>query len=346
MHKAIVLTTINKPTEAVKRWSEQEDWHFIVVADRKTPKDWFCMRTLFIPEGAQMTKLGQAIPWNHYSRKMVGYITAIRGGAKVILDTDDDNYLKGEWLWPSFEAKYELLGASSVYSPPHVGNNPIGWVNVYSLFSDEVIWPRGFPLDHILQGRTWSHPNNGINVGVWQGLVDEDPDVDAIYRMTRGRMITFKERPPLALDYYSACPFNSQNTFWSEAMFPLMYLPVTVDNRVTDILRSLVAQPIMWVSGYRLGFTQACAVQKRNAHNLMDDFRAEMPLYAHAEDIISLVAGNVRQHRPIVDNMLSAYTALAYAGFVHRKELTALRAWIKEYKNAIQVRRRDARNQG
>ena len=37
--------------------------------------------------------------------------------------------------------------------------------------------------------------------------------------------------------------------FWSAL------LPTTVPGRVSDIWRSYVAQPILWASGYRLGFT-------------------------------------------------------------------------------------------
>ena len=41
-----------------------------------------------------------------------------------------------------------------------------------------------------------------------------------------------------------------------------MYLPTFVTFRFTDILRSYVAQPIMWNAGYRLGFTNATVTQK------------------------------------------------------------------------------------
>lgn len=37
--KYIVITSIHYPTEAVRRFSEIEDWQVVVVADLKTPKD-------------------------------------------------------------------------------------------------------------------------------------------------------------------------------------------------------------------------------------------------------------------------------------------------------------------
>ena len=35
-----------------------------------------------------------ALPWNSFGRKNVGYLFAIAHGAKVIWDFDDDNFLK------------------------------------------------------------------------------------------------------------------------------------------------------------------------------------------------------------------------------------------------------------
>ena len=50
-------------------------------------------------------------------------------------------------------------------------------------------------------------------------------------------------------------PFNTQNTLIRKELFALLYLPTYVTFRFTDILRGLVAQPIMWAAGYALGFT-------------------------------------------------------------------------------------------
>ena len=44
---------------------------------------------------------------------------------------------------------------------------------------------------------------------------------------------------------YSFSPFNSQNTIWFKAIFPLLYLPVTCNMRCTDIWRGLIALNIL-----------------------------------------------------------------------------------------------------
>ena len=79
------------------------------------------------------------------------------------------------------------------------------------------------------------------NVGVWQGLADEDPDVDAIYRLTSDTPCYFNERNPVVLAKGTVCPFNTQNTIIIKPLFNLLYLPTTATFRFTDILRGLVA---------------------------------------------------------------------------------------------------------
>ena len=40
MKKVIVSTSINKPTEAIKKFDSLKDWLLIVVGDKKTPKNY------------------------------------------------------------------------------------------------------------------------------------------------------------------------------------------------------------------------------------------------------------------------------------------------------------------
>jgi predicted AlkP superfamily pyrophosphatase or phosphodiesterase len=103
--KWIVITTINYPTEQVRRYSQMSDWRLIVVADRKTHIDWQNknnpVNCVFLSLEMQQTlnyKLIKLIPENSYTRKAIGYLYAIEHGAKWIYDTDDDNGPYGNWL--------------------------------------------------------------------------------------------------------------------------------------------------------------------------------------------------------------------------------------------------------
>src|SRR5258706_11752846 len=91
--KFIVITSIFKPKEAIQKFSAMKDHHLIVVGDKKTPADWHHDNCTFLNTDAQSRlcpSLADAIPFNHYGRKMTGYVYAIQQGADIIIDTDDD----------------------------------------------------------------------------------------------------------------------------------------------------------------------------------------------------------------------------------------------------------------
>lgn len=125
---------------------------------------------------------------------------------------------------------------------------------------------------------------------------------------------------------------------WDEAevealrreLFPLLYLPAHVTFRFTDILRGLVAQPLMWLAGFHLGFTSATVEQLRNPHDFLTDFASEMPCYLYPERIIEIVGGVARSSASLADNLMTAYRALHEAAIVTQDELVTLEAWLKD----------------
>jgi STELLO glycosyltransferases len=327
MNRFVVFTTINPPSEALQAWAKIDGLQLIGVGDKKTPVDWHLDGCKFLStwhqnNREQSNELVKLIPWNNYGRKMLGYQEAIKEGAEVIIDTDDDNIPKSDWSVPEFEGENFTTSVDRE------------WFNAYRVFSDKDIWPRGFPLEKIIDSRSQDQ-RLGLKttrVGVWQCLVDGDPDVDAIYRLTNNEPITFNERPPLVLGRGVWCPFNSQNTVWRKELFPLLYLPVTVSMRFSDILRSLVAQPIMAEKGgYQLGFTKANAVQKRNPHNYLDDFKEEVPVYLNAQRVINIVTKGLNWKRSLEHNICVAYLALKEEGIVKPDEITSLAFWLKSF---------------
>ena len=294
----------------------------VVVGDRKTPADWSCPPAVYLGPDANAGPLAAVLPWNHYSRKMLGYLHAIRLGADVIYDTDDDNVPKTEWAVPSFDGVYDCTPGD------------LGFVNLYASFTDQHIWPRGFPLSLIREGAAAvpdaDLTHQDVRVGVWQALADGDPDVDALYRLVDGRSCHFRSRAPIVLGEGTVCPFNTQSTAVRRELFPLLYLPSTVTFRFTDILRGLVAQPIMWAAGYRLGFTEATVVQDRNPHNLLSDFADEVPMYLRGADVPDLVSRAIEPGASVSENLIRAYSALHEARIVEAAEMSRLQAWLAE----------------
>lgn len=318
----IVVTTINNPTNGIIEFSKISSNRVIVVGDKKTPPAWESNNVLFYSLENQLKSdfdIAQKIPTNHYGRKMMGYLLAIKEGANIIVDTDDDNEPKSNWEIPSFEGTYD-------YIPSNLGS-----INIYSHFTDQVIWPRGLPLKSILNSTNFKDRiiKKSSKVGVWQGLADGDPDVDAIYRLTYGNACYFDDKAPIVLGKNTVSPFNSQNTIFRKELFPLLYLPSYVTFRFTDILRSLVAQSIMWLYGYELGFIKATVVQKRNEHDFLLDFISEIPMYKESQNVVHIVNSSISSHLDMSSNLLNAYLSLQKHDIVSKNEITLLESWLK-----------------
>lgn len=323
MSRYIVITSIFEPTNAVRSFAKMDGYKLIVVGDKKTPRGWNCNNVDYTgldkQEDSKFT-LANVLPYNHYCRKMLGYLKAIENGAEYIVDTDDDNIPKDNWQFPGFDNTFDCIADNK------------GFVNIYQLYTDQKIWPRGLPLNLVNKQFALDDclENKECKVGIWQGLADEDPDVDAIYRLTCDTPCYFKERDPVVLGKGTLSPFNSQNTLIRKELFPLLYLPTYVTFRFTDILRSLVAQPIMWLYDYQLGFTNATVVQKRNRHDYMKDFISEIPMYQHGEIIIDLVSTSISKSESMETNLYNAYKALLKENIVCDKEMITLDAWLND----------------
>jgi len=325
----IVITSINSPTSAIKAYAELEEFQLVVVGDRKSPKDWECGNSRFLNLELQK-KLGftleNLLPENHYSRKMLGYLLSIKSGANVIVDTDDDNIPKDGYFIPNFRG--DFLKTKS----------DLDFINIYNLFTDQPIWPRGLPIDQIQRNDSEiTLSSEPCAVGIFQGLADGDPDVDAIYRLTSDSACNFYNRDPIVLSKGTISPFNSQNTFFKKELFPLLYLPTTVTFRFTDILRGLVAQPIMWELGFELAFSGPSVIQIRNPHDYFQDFLSEIPMYVNSRKVIDLVKESVRDGGDIFEMLINAYALLEKAQIVESRELECLSAWIDDLKKVSQI---------
>jgi len=323
--KAVILTSINPPTPAVAQFAALPDWDVLVVGDLKTPCDWHCPAVQYVSAAMQKAlpfKVIRHLPWNHYARKMIGYLLAAREGAVLLAESDDDNLPEANWQFPELEGCYDQIPAGRDI------------VNIYSLFTRQPIWPRGFPLTRIRTPASTLDPAaltpQSVRIGIWQALADDDPDVDAIYRLTSNMPCRFARQAPVVLPPQTFSPFNSQNTAFRRELLPLMYLPARVNFRVTDILRGYVAQPILWAAGYHLGFLGPTVRQERNAHDLLADFTSELPLYTDIERIMALVSESVQSGASISDNLTNVYHHLARHGVVTEAELDLLAAWLED----------------
>lgn len=319
--KYIVMTSINEYNNVMEAYAAIEGWQLIVVGDRKGPSNIPDKRIIFLDFESQKDLCLDYVslcPENHYSRKNIGYLYAMSHGAEVIAEVDDDNFPKPIWgkdvVFPNKEIR-------KITFPKYV--------NIYSLFGQPHVWPRGYPLNKIMDRSTPSFIEEVVDIGVWQFLADDDPDVDAIFRLLHSQPITFLNTSPYALSRGIFCPFNSQNTFWSTGTFPYMYLPMSVSFRFTDILRGYVAQRLLWEHDIYLGFGSASVNQIRNPHDLMKDFQDEISMYLNTPAIIKML-DNIVLKGSGLQKLFSVYVEFEAHGFVSRIELDALEGWISD----------------
>jgi hypothetical protein len=322
MKKSLVVTTIQAPTTAMRKLAEGAIAHgfdFHVVGDEKTPKDFDLSGAAYYGTGLQSTlefKIVSKLSPNSYARKNIGYLVAMGLGADIIKETDDDNSpLPTFWNEPKRTVKAYIQHKC--------------WVNPYQWFTSSKVWPRGLPLDEV-GPKVLSSESADADCPIQQGLVNGDPDVDAIFRLTALPMRDFRESGiRIAVGEGAWCPFNSQNTLWFQDAFPLMYLPSTCSIRLTDIWRSFVAQRICWEHGWSVLFHGPTAVQERNPHNLMRDFEHEIPGYVWnkyiAEQLESLSLG-----KSIASDLVACYELLCKMELLTPAEMPILEAWLED----------------
>jgi hypothetical protein len=327
-HVSIVVTSIFDPNPSLKelaRGAKQNGWDFIIIGDSKSPANFFLEDAQFFNLEAQRKfgfSLASLCPIGHYTRKNLGYLLAIKNGSTTIVETDDDN-LPLEDFWKQRNKYLDSVEISGK-----------GWFNVYSLYSDKSIWPRGLPLENILQRTEVSInkiPKQYLSP-IQQGLADGNPDVDAVFRMTQALPLNFNKREQsIRLNPGLWTPFNSQNTTWFKEAFPLLYLPSHCSFRMTDIWRSFVAQRIAWECGWALTFHDATVYQDRNEHNLLRDFEQEVPGYLLNNKIKILLEDTTLQSgvENIGNNLRACYKTLIDENVITSKdELNLLNAWL------------------
>src|SRR5713226_8459873 len=207
---AIVVTSIagpNAPLQALARGCRERGHTFIVIGDEASPSDFSLEGCDFFGLKQQHElglKLATQCPTRHYARKNIGYLLAMRAGATLIIETDDDN-TPYEAFWHQRTRGQTVRAATEA-----------GWLNVYRYFTDAYVWPRGFPLNRINAPQTAFDELATLNIDapIQQGLSDVDPDVDAIYRPTQTAPVSFSRDRPAALKQYALSPLNTHPPPW------------------------------------------------------------------------------------------------------------------------------------
>ena len=207
--------------------------------------------------------------------------------------------------------------------------------NPYIHFGQSTTWPRGFPLEHIGEPTTHNYVlRTAMHApAIQQGLVNADPDVDAIFRLTRKHAsaqmdINFDNHaPPVVLPYGTFAPTNSQNTLYRYKAFWSLVIPATTSFRTCDIYRSYWAQRLLWLVGGQIGFYPPNTVHQRNKHKNVHDAKQETDFLRMGELLESLRGWQCsRMH------FFSCISDLAHhlvsGGFWQQSDVDIVDAWL------------------
>jgi STELLO glycosyltransferases len=171
---------------------------------------------------------------------------------------------------------------------------------------------------------------------IQQFLANENPDVDAVFRLTNEGPENF-EGLDVVLGPGTWCPFNSQNTLWRPTAFPYLYLPFTASFRMTDIWRSFVAQTCVHAMDGNVAFRGASMYQQRNEHSLIGDFADEISGYLNNDLIMVMLSELVfEQGGGAGANLRQCYKAMVTAGHLRPEEIGLVDGWLEDYRRAVE----------
>ena len=324
--KTSVITTINNLDDTFIEDFIDKGYNCIVVGDKKTNSETYKNKQSLLYVGAScdlFPQLSKSLPHNHYCRKNLGYLHAIKQGFESIVDTDDDNFLKDDiYNWKKL--KHSLVIGPSL-------------PNTLKHFSDSHIWARGYPLELIHSENApilkQANEENLNKVGIIQSLVDGDPDVDSIFRLTSKEYTNnFKFQPGKSciMNQGIYSQGNTQAALWiNPQLFHLLYIPVTVPFRFCDILKMYVAQRCMWEYGLTLAITSPFFHQSRNAHNYMKDFESEVSMYKCLHKLASNILPSIKL-KGDVDDIVRVYEVLKKENIVQADELITLKLFLSQ----------------
>jgi hypothetical protein len=354
-----VVTTIFEPSEAVRRQVRLEGWCLVVVADESSAKEYNTGWTKGEGNGAVIyltpeeqkamnVPFVDALPWNHFGRKNVGYMYAIQHGAEVIWDFDDDNMLKF-WMSgaappgaPSLDAslpnKENCANDHMEVLLPKGHNWPT--YNPYPSLGAPYLpsWPRGLPLDDIKVASSFNTTLEKViidcsEIGVLQSLADYQPDVDAIFRFTQPIPFWFKrsqEKRHLLVPSGVMTPYNAQATLHFSSGFFGLLLPIAVNSRVSDIWRSYFTQRLFWDVGLKLGFAaRPLVVQDSNGNSSTNDLAGENDLYLKGKQLIKFLGQWKSSSQTIVERTEELWIALYERDYIAEEDVKLVQLWLQ-----------------
>ena len=265
-------------------------------------------------------ELSDIIPYNHYCRKNLGYLYAIKKGYKMIYETDDDNI-----PIDNFDS---ILHYKDVQM---ITEQNTKWINIFKFFTNNAyIWPRGFPISLLKNEPNYVIKETTNKPSIINGLVENDPDIDALFRIVCNHQDTihWEHNKCILIDNSNLCVFNTQNTFWlNSELFICLLIPCSVSFRYCDILRGIINNIILKNTNNYMMYSSPNVTQNRNEHNLISDFKSEYEMYIHNETILNYIENDVQKETSVKELLGTIYNNLLVQKVITQKDIDILNKW-------------------
>lgn len=353
---AITITTINVPKiledicQNLADHGRKGEADIIVIGDKKTPDEVknFCGK---VSEkfGVKIEYLGiseqeaafsdkkdllDLFPYNTPDRVMLGGMLAYFRGYERLIAVDDDNFptrndFVGFHSITGKEAEINLLETES------------GWFNVHNALVEEnniPFYPRGFPWKQRIPASNKKVSILGrAKVVANQGLVLEDPDIDAISRLfwpIRAIAIKSDFDPQFALQPGTWSPFNYQNTSLCRELIPCYYRPVSAI-RNGDIWTAYLINRLAHHFGDVITFGQPLVKQIRNIHDIWDDLDIELVNNKATDYLISILRSveltEKTYFKALIELLEKSKNKVGEMANIPPAELKMIKAFFEEY---------------
>ena len=209
--------------------------------------------------------------------------------------------------------------------------------NPYPHFGQASLWPRGYPLELVGQEASYNYRFCSLHqASIRQALASGDPDVDAVFRLTRrhkndnGKLMFDATAPPIVIPRGTFVPFNSQNTLYTSGAFWALVLPTTVSDRSCDIYRSYWAQALLWLVGGHLGFYPPNVMHVRNKHSSLMDLADETQMYHDTGRLLRFLHSWKCDRLFLFDCMTKLAEDMAISKFLQRRDVDVVNAWVAD----------------
>ncbi len=349
---AATTTAALPPTVAIKQFLGLGDWCLVVVTDTDGPESHQAEllhenKVVFLTRERQVELAEQLLfvkkmPLRHFARKSIAYLYAIANGATFIWDFDGANIRSlNETLAKYTDASHQTRVVSAVDTR---NNSDCTAFNPYPFFrsSEKSVWPRGFPLNKVRASECQLATTYCLmevptkNIGIFQSLADMDPDVDAVYRLTEPLPVSLSgavENVPVLIPPDTMSPMNARASLVSRIGFWSLFLPSTVDDRVSDIWRSYIAQTLAKRCGMLMAFVGPHAIQERGAaySDLLDIMVTERQLYERSGSLISYLLREwayKNPNGPLASAWERLYVDLYERGIIEWDDVELAQLWI------------------